>query len=565
MKYYWLVFLFFIAAYLVPLAGRPMIVPDEFRYAEIPQEMIESGDYVTPRLLGYRYFEKPVMGYWLTAGSFRVFGINAFANRLPAALGAGLGALLIALMVQQSLRDNKIAATAAAFYLSCGLVYGIGTFAVLDSQLTGFVTGILGCAFLAMLEPRFTRRKAALLACCGLFAGLAFLTKGFVAFAAPGLAVLGFIIWERRWKELWQLPWIPLAVALAVIAPWAVAVHRAEPDYWRYFVVVEHLQRFLSKEPGQHPEPFWFLVPFLVGGIFPAAFLALGAVPGMWRRRREFFRQPLYRFALCSAVLPFLFFSASSGKLPTYVLPCFPGVAVLAAGGIAAYFRTGHQNRFFQWVLTVWGALLAVAGIGVIGLMVFHPFAELASKRGAIIFLGAAGVIYGAVLLWSHRRLWRIRFYTFFTGLAAVLAIGGWAIPDELIGSKAPERALRELPQKLQYDPASVRLVTHPSLMHAVAFVHRRPDVMLLSGSGGELEYGIKEAAARGERSELLHSAQLVELLKRSDRPGVVFIERCKDDEPPRDFCLQLNGKMVEINGIRGVYFPAPATAEKGE
>ena len=97
--------------------------------------------------------------------------------------------------------------------------------------------------------------------------------------ATPGLAVLGFIIWERRWKELWQLPWIPLAVALAVIAPWAVAVHRAEPDYWRYFVVVEHLQRFLSKEPGQHPEPFWFLVPFLVGGIFPAAFLALEAVP----------------------------------------------------------------------------------------------------------------------------------------------------------------------------------------------------------------------------------------------------------------------------------------------
>ena len=83
------------------------------------------------------------------------------------------------------------------------------------------------------------------------------------------------------------------------------------------------------------------------------------------------------------------------------MLPSFPGVAVLAAGGIAAYFRTGHQNRFFQWVLTVWGALLAVAGIGVIGLMVFHPFAELASKRGAIIFLGAAGVIYGAVLLWS--------------------------------------------------------------------------------------------------------------------------------------------------------------------
>ena len=199
MRYFWFVFLFFIVAYLVPLAGRPLVTPDEFRYAEIPREMIADGDYVTPRLLNMRYFEKPVLGYWLTVGCFKMFGDNAFSIRLPAALGAGLTALLIWLLVDQALRDRKLAALAAIFYLSCGLVYGIGTFAVLDSQTTAFITGILVTSYLAAVEPCFNRRKALLLVLCGVFTALAFLTKGFIGFAVRGLAMLGFLIWMRRW------------------------------------------------------------------------------------------------------------------------------------------------------------------------------------------------------------------------------------------------------------------------------------------------------------------------------------------------------------------------------
>lgn len=364
MKYYALVGVFFIVAYLLPLAGRPMVTPDEFRYAEIPREMIDRGDYVTPHLVNMRYFEKPVMGYWMTAGCFKVFGENAFALRLPAALGAGLAALLAALLIQQTLHDEKIAALAAMLYLTFGMAYGIGTFAVLDSQLTGFVTGVSCTAFLAAVEPRFTRRKAALLVICGFFAAFAFLTKGFLAFVVPALAVTGFLLWERRWKEFLILPWIPLAVALAVIAPWALAVHRADGDYWRYFVVVEHLQRFFSDSGEQHPEPFWFLIPFLVGGIFPAGLLLAAAIPGIRGERKTFFRSPLNRFCLCAVVLPFLFFSISSGKLPTYILPCFPFLAVLGAGGIAAYFRTGGTHRAFSVVMSVWGGCCWWRGSG---------------------------------------------------------------------------------------------------------------------------------------------------------------------------------------------------------
>ena len=104
MKYFWLSFLFFVVAYLVPLGGRPLVPPDEFRYAEIPREMMDSGSYAAPHLLTVRYFEKPVLGYWMTAGSFKIFGQNAFALRLPCALGAGLAAFLIFFLVNQTRR-----------------------------------------------------------------------------------------------------------------------------------------------------------------------------------------------------------------------------------------------------------------------------------------------------------------------------------------------------------------------------------------------------------------------------------------------------------------------------
>ena len=277
MKYFWLSFLFFVVAYLVPLGGRPLVPPDEFRYAEIPREMMDSGSYAAPHLLTVRYFEKPVLGYWMTAGSFKIFGQNAFALRLPCALGAGLAAFLIFFLVNQTLRDDKLAALASMLFLTSGLVYGVSTFAVLDSQTTGLITGILVTSFLAVLEPGFTRRRVLLLALCGLFAGLAFMTKGFIAWVVPGLAMAGFLIWERRWKEFYLLPWIPAVVALVIVAPWALAVHRAEPDYWNYFVMIEHVQRFTAKTEGQHPEPFWYYIPVLLGGVFPAAFLAPAA------------------------------------------------------------------------------------------------------------------------------------------------------------------------------------------------------------------------------------------------------------------------------------------------
>ena len=131
----------FLIIYLLPLGVRPLIIPDETRYGEIPREMIASGDWVVPRLNGLRYFEKPVMGYWLNAVSMTIFGENAFAVRFPSALAAGLSALMLFFLVRKYGQGETNGLYTAGIFLTCLLVAGLGTVSVLDNVLAMFLTG----------------------------------------------------------------------------------------------------------------------------------------------------------------------------------------------------------------------------------------------------------------------------------------------------------------------------------------------------------------------------------------------------------------------------------------
>ena len=247
-RFYFLPFFFFVVAYLLPLGIRPMLDPDEYRYAEIPREMLRSGDWVSPTLGNMPYFEKPALGYQIIAVSFRIFGENAFGLRFPGALAALLTAVLIALFLYRYTRDHRIASLGALLYLSFGLVYAVATTAVLDSPLTFFVTGSLAAFLPACLKKHWSREKIVLLLLAGAAAGCAFLVKGFLAFVVPVIVAVPFLIWEKRWRDFYRLPWLPLAAALAVALPWSLMIHRQSPDFWRYFIVVEHWERFTGGE-----------------------------------------------------------------------------------------------------------------------------------------------------------------------------------------------------------------------------------------------------------------------------------------------------------------------------
>ena len=567
MKYLWWGILFFVLAFLLPIAGRPLLRPDEFRYAEIPREMLETGNFAAPRLLGARYFEKPVLGYWLIAGSLRLFGENKFALRLPMALATGITALLLALWLKRVSHDPEWALWAALFFLSCGLVAVLGTTAILDAVLCLFTTTTLLCLHQAVATEKWCFERVVWLALCGVAAGLGFMTKGLIAWAVPGSAALAWLLWTKRFRALLWLPWIPLAFLAATVTPWALEVHRAEPDFWNYFIVVEHLQRFRAGSEAQHPEPFWFFVPVLLGTLFPALLTVFpGAAAGkeLWRK---VWRDDNWRFAFCGWLLPFCFFSASSGKLPTYILPCYPFLAAAltlpALGSLrserpAALKICRIEGDVLGWVLLAGGsgaiafgaALATLAGLK-------RRLPILADGWYFFVLVGAVAAVGGMVML--RRRGKPFRQLAALFGVMAFTAAAGAALPV-FDSSKMPEPDLRSIAGSGEFDPASAMVFTYGQLGHAVAWVLHRPDTLLIQ-SAGEMDYGAEHARAEG-RPLLWRDREFRELLMRSDRPDVVFfVIYIENDDRRFRHLVSYPHRKIQRGSILALVFPPPAEA----
>jgi len=574
MKYFFLLACFFVCAYIVPSISRPMVTPDEFRYGEIPREMLVNNDFTTPRLLNMRYYEKPSLAYWVTAGAIKVFGENAFAVRFMSLLGAALGAVFVGLWVNQNRRDERLAALSAILYLGCGMVYGLGTFSVTDSLLAAWTTGTLGSIFLAVSESGYNRRRILLLLLAGIFAGLAFLTKGFIALVVPGLTAAAYLLWERRWKDLFLMPLLPLLAFAVVVLPWAWQMHRADGDFWRYFVMVEHIYRFTDGS-NKHPEPFWFLILPLVGGAFPAA-LMLTAITGVDKNRwKSLCRMPLYRYAALAVILPFIFFSLSKGKLPTYILPCFAPLAIVMAGAVSAGFKTGGRHRLYHITLTVVGALFTVIGIaglaaGAAGIYYthFHPerFPEFiaaglpihlaAALLPMTICGGAAALLAGGGLLFSCKQLWRPRLYIFWTGFALIAM--PTALLPEMDNRKMPEKQLLKLASGKVLDAENDRILCYPSMMQAVAWTYKRSDIQLLS-STGELKYGNERALQAGETPVSFPIDVIAAAITDPERKQAVsLISRSKDRFPKKFRKFRKYVQTDQCGSLIVWRFPAP-------
>jgi len=194
----------YVVLYLMLLGARPLVAPDEVRYAEIPREMVATGEWVVPHLNGLLYYEKPVLGYWVTAVSLIAFGENRFAVRFPFAMATGVSMLIIFGLLRRFGGGGWTGLAAAAVFGTCVQVYVLGTCAVLDALLATFLTATMACFYLGWVEDR-PRRRHAWLALCGVCCGLAFLTKGFLAFAVPAVAIGPFLLWQRRWRDIFAL------------------------------------------------------------------------------------------------------------------------------------------------------------------------------------------------------------------------------------------------------------------------------------------------------------------------------------------------------------------------
>ncbi len=344
---------------------RPLANPDEGRYSEISREMAASGDWVTPRLNGIKYFEKPPLQYWATALSFTVLGEHEYSARLYVVV-CGLLTLLIVGYTGARLRSPEAGVAAMLVLVASPYFMAFGTIVTLDMGLTLWTTATL-CAFLLAENARERsreHRRWMLLAWAAM--ALAVLSKGLVGIVFPGAALFLHCVMRRDFSVLRRLEWLRgLAILAVIAAPWFVAVSHANPEFARFFFVHEHFERFLTKT-HRRVEPWWYFIPIVIGGFLPWLFALPAAIGHAWRGEagKPGF-QPL-RLAILWAAFVILFFSASGSKLPAYVLPAFPPLAL----ALGLYLTEAPARRLALWTgLTVpvgfallWFALKAPEG-----------------------------------------------------------------------------------------------------------------------------------------------------------------------------------------------------------
>lgn len=344
------------------LGGIPLIDPDEGRYAEIPREMLERFDFITPTLNYVKYFEKPPLLYWLNALSINYLGQTEFAARLPSAL-CGLFTVLATYMIARRIYDRRTAFLSAIILGSSAGFLLQSRIILTDMLLTFCLTAALG-SFIVAVNRQNRQKGSFVWYLFYFFCAMAVMTKGLIGMVFPAGIIFIYLLLSGNWHILTKMRlFTGMLLFLAVTTPWFIAVSLANPEFPHFFFIREHFQRFTSTVHGRY-QPFWFFLPVMAGTMLPWSFFIPGALGRTLRDRyHEKGNQGLYLLIWISVI--FLFFSISSSKLIPYMLPIFPPLAIL----IANCFNRAINGRVSElktasMVLGITLTILGVAGIG---------------------------------------------------------------------------------------------------------------------------------------------------------------------------------------------------------
>jgi 4-amino-4-deoxy-L-arabinose transferase-like glycosyltransferase len=509
------------------LGRLPLIDPDEGRYAEIPREMLERGDLITPTLNYVHYFEKPPLLYWVNAASFKLFGFSEFAARLPSAL-CGLLTVLVTYAVARRLYGQRTAlisamilGTSAGFVLQSRII-------LTDMLLTCCLTAALG-AFICAARSDNRRNSAVPWYLFFLFSALAVLTKGLIGIVFPAGIIFFYLLLGGHWRLLTQMRLVSgLLLFSAVSVPWFVAVSLRNPEFARFFFIHEHFERFTSTVHGRY-QPFWFFVPVLAGAMLPWSCFIPGALGRAWRDRHHHDGHVGLYLLLWAGVI-FLFFSKSDSKLIPYILPIFPSLAILIAHRIDGVLE--GRGRELKLATIILGCILTLLGIACLGYARLPQAAALLTEAiprladplrqfvinappigsVAILVVAVLFLIQGVTCLATAGRN-PLRMLATLCICSFLLEI---LVPRLIMGSIAQAESPRDLALKVRSvaGPDS-RIVTFGPMQAVSWYTGRR---VLVTGKPDELEFGSRQ----GDQSAWFPDRQAV--LKLWDSPAHVLI-----------------------------------------
>ena len=467
---------------------RDLFQPDEGRYAEIPREMVASGDWLTPRLDGYKYFEKPPLQYWATAAAYTAFGRHNWTARLWSYL-TGFGAIVL-VAVAGGLLFGAPAGWCAALVLASSLYYGaVAHINSLDTGVSFFMTATLVGFLLAQRESLSERRRRLWMLSAWVAMGLAVLSKGLIGVVLPGGALVLYCLLRRDWR-IWRRLHLGAGLpALALVTvPWFALVCRKNPEFFHFFFIREHIERFLTTIHKRY-EPWWYFLPILLAGSLPWLSGLLRALFRGWRRSEPRDRFDPTSFSWCWVVTILVFFSLSDSKLIPYILPAFPALALLIGRELPSW------EKGLRWEARISGAfsVLGLAFLLFVGLERFGSSKKPAYLWAALspwVAVGLLVVLLGALAAWFWLRRSRTGAAIGALGVAWLVAVALWMTG---LQGMAPAYSSHEMARKVGGAiPADVPFYSVDTYYQTVPFYFDRTPTLV--GYTGELAFGIKQA-----------------------------------------------------------------------
>lgn len=469
---------------------RPFAVPDEGRYVEIPREMVTTGDYITPRLNGLKYFEKPPLMYWIQSFFIKTLGIKEWAMRLPLALMGLIGCFMI--YAAGRFLFNRSSGLIAATILGSSLLYIVlSQLITLDMGVSFFLTACL-LSFITAVNLQNNQRRL-FMYCAAIFAALSVLTKGLIGLALPGLIVLIWVTLTNNWKLLIQL-YLPTSILIffAIATPWHVLVSLKNPEFFDFYFINEHFNRFLTTVHRRY-QPFWFFIPIIIAGFMPwTSFMIKALYKGIKSAKKN----PNILFFLLWALVPFVFFSLSNSKLIPYILPVFPALALITANHISDCIQKMQSLRFEIFVFS--GICLAIMLTGFYGIqrIDLDLFLKLKSYIILLYFILGFSAVIPPIL-----RLWKGNFWAFCSILLSGFLI---IVTANLASVHANKISIKPLVEKLKKSmPEDTKIISYSTYYHDLPVYLNK--LITIHNWTNELEFGQKMEPHKTQRLTYNH------------------------------------------------------------